>query len=78
MKYSEKDKEWELSDISYIVDSADHLKHDNFIMRFNNCSKINISSDKFKQIILADLGIDIDNIDEDEIKPLRIRLKSIH
>lgn len=71
-EYNKETNEWASSDISCIVDDADHLKHDDFLMHFNNCSKINIGGDKIKQIISADLGIDIDNVDEDKIKPLKV------
>ena len=72
MQCNSEEQKWDRSGISFLCDELDSPKQNSFLMRFNNCSKINISGGKFKQIISADLGMDIDNIDEDKIKPLKV------
>ena len=66
MEYDRDDQKWYRSGISFIYDEPDSSKQDSFLMRFNDCSKINITGDKFKQIILEDTKFNIDNINQGE------------
>ncbi len=72
VEYSEENKSWEPLDISFMVENLNSRQNDDFLMRFNDCSKINITGDKFKQIISTDLGININNIDEDKKNSLKV------
>ena len=64
VEYCRDDHKWHETDISFIHDESDSPKQDEFLMRFNDCSKINITGDKFKQIIGNDIGIDINSINQ--------------
>ncbi len=66
IEYNDSQKQWKKSGISFIYDEPDSSKQDSFLMRFNDCSKINITGDKFKQIILEDTKFNIDNINQGE------------
>ncbi len=64
MEYDSSKKQWSKTLISFTYDKSDSSKQDKFLMRFNDCSKINITGDKFKQIIGNDIGIDINSINQ--------------